>query len=541
GLCRRCWAILLCGRKRGWNSTDLTEMPPRFAVPVTDIKVAEGLDAVFECVVTGTPVPVVQWFRGDACATPGTGKYVVSQKEGLHSLKVKNVGPSDSGLYRCQATNRLGEATCKGSLVVMAQHEANAVNSETVTGCEPHRSQKCDLLLSTTVSPGDQSEIELEFEFEPHKDGSEKPSEEERVEFRAEDSESCSFEFQVTEAPPRFVRLISDYSTFVGASVSFQCLVTGSPCPSVRWYKDGVLLEGDRYCAQEDDHSLILPRAGVQDEGEYRCVASSAHGETSCSAQLHVRHRQPGSPCFARQPGSVLCAPGSTAVFEYTVEGRPCPDVLWSKGSERLLSDARRSIAQRPDGSGSLTVWHCVEEDSGLYTCRAVSALGEATCSAELLVLRQEHSVSSQSLALQHPAVAEEQSPLFYEEAGELPAVEEAFRLEPRREPSTLLQLQMSQAVYMLPREDILPGLPPTCLAAQSVEEMLTQAATIQESSGLLAEPLETLPAGPQGVVPAAVMETQLPGCLGTVAAFRGKEGRGKESRKKQHGHGIAL
>ncbi|RLW00978.1 hypothetical protein DV515_00008306 [Chloebia gouldiae] len=296
----------------------VTEMPPRFAVPVTDIKVTEGSDAVFECVVTGTPVPVVQWFRGDMCVTPGTGKYVVSQKEGLHSLKVKTVGPSDSGLYRCQAINRLGDATCKGSLVVMAQQEANAVSSEAITGCESHRSQKCDLLLSTTVSPGDQSEIELEFEFEPQRDDSEKaiqllavtqqeqdvegekhvnisfdvfaePSEEERVEFRAEDSESCSFEFQVTEAPPRFVRLISDYSTFVGASACFQCLVTGSPSPSVHWYKDGVLLEGDRYCAQEEQnglHSLTIENLMQSDSGQYKCIATNKAGTAETCAVL---------------------------------------------------------------------------------------------------------------------------------------------------------------------------------------------------------------------------------------------------------------
>uniref|UniRef100_A0A803W695 Ig-like domain-containing protein n=1 Tax=Ficedula albicollis TaxID=59894 RepID=A0A803W695_FICAL len=101
----------------------VTEMPPRFAVPITDIRVTEGSDAVFECVVTGTPVPVVQWFKGGMCVTPGTGKYVVSQKEGLHSLKVQTVGPSDSGLYGCQAMNRLGEAMCKGSLVVVAHKE----------------------------------------------------------------------------------------------------------------------------------------------------------------------------------------------------------------------------------------------------------------------------------------------------------------------------------------------------------------------------------------------------------------------------------
>uniref|UniRef100_A0A8D2QKQ2 Ig-like domain-containing protein n=1 Tax=Zonotrichia albicollis TaxID=44394 RepID=A0A8D2QKQ2_ZONAL len=294
----------------------VTEMPPRFAVPVTDIKVAEGLDAVFECVVTGTPVPVVQWFRGDACATPGTGKYVVSQKEGLHSLKVKNVGPSDSGLYRCQATNRLGEGKA-----------------------------------------------------------------------------------------PVFLKQISDVEVWQGDVARLSVSVTGSPTPKIQWFFNGRKLTPCMDCKLEfagSDHSLILPRAGVQDEGEYRCVASSAHGETSCSAQLRVRQRQPGSPCFARQPGSVLCAPGSTAVFEYTVEGRPRPDVLWSKGSERLLSDARRSIAQRPDGSGSLTEWHCVEEDSGLYTCRAVSALGEAT---SVLTVTGKYRPSNSSLFPQNTGV----------------------------------------------------------------------------------------------------------------------------------------
>ncbi|NXR06829.1 UNC89 protein, partial [Semnornis frantzii] len=297
----------------------VTEMPPRFAVPFADVKVFEGSEAVFECVVTGTPIPVVQWFRGETCLTPSTGKYVVSQKEGLHSLKVQNVGPSDGGLYRCWAINRLGEAMCKGSLLVMAQHGASAKTSTgTVVGSEPHKPQRCDLLLSRTVNPGDKSEIELELEFKSHTDDSKKAirliamtqpeqevegekcvnisfdmfaeqSQEEQVEFRAEDSESCSFEFQVTETPPKFLRLISDCSTFVGTSACFQCLVTGSPHPSVHWYKDGVLLEGDRYCAQEEQegtHRLTIENLMHSDSGQYKCVATNNAGTAETCAVL---------------------------------------------------------------------------------------------------------------------------------------------------------------------------------------------------------------------------------------------------------------
>uniref|UniRef100_A0A672U872 Ig-like domain-containing protein n=1 Tax=Strigops habroptila TaxID=2489341 RepID=A0A672U872_STRHB len=97
--------------------------------------------------------------------------------------------------------------------------------------------------------------------------------------------------------------------------------------------------------------------------------------------------RIPGVPCFARKPDSMRCAPGFTAVFEYTVAGEPCPDVLWFKGSEQLFSDARRSVAHHPDGSGSLTV----QDDRGVYTCKASNKFGADICQAELIIIDKPH------------------------------------------------------------------------------------------------------------------------------------------------------
>lgn len=360
---------------------------------------------------------------------------------------------------------------------------------------------------------------------EGYSSGLQLPDREKTLEFEPEKpvySSKAKMKMEEQGKAPVFRKQVSNVEVCQGDVARLSVTVIGSPTPKVQWFFNSVKLMPSMDCKlvfDGNEHSLILPYADEQNEGEYTCVASNVHGETTCSAHLHIRQRIPGVPCFVREPESVQCPLGFTAVFEYTVAGEPCPDVQWFKGNEQLFSDVHHSMAHHPDGSGSLTVQECMEEDTGLYTCRAVSILGEATCSAELFVLPEEHAVCRKSPALQHSAVAEDQSPVSYEEAGELSAMEGALSLEVMKEPLAVLQLQTSQAEHVLPREDILPGLPPACQAAQSAEEMLTQVATTQESSRLLAEPLQTLPDSPQGVVPAAEVETQLSHCLGTVAA----------------------
>uniref|UniRef100_A0A8D0FU97 Ig-like domain-containing protein n=1 Tax=Strix occidentalis caurina TaxID=311401 RepID=A0A8D0FU97_STROC len=237
------------------------------------------------------------------------------------------------------------------------------------------------------------------FLCEGYSSGIRLPDREKTLEFEPEKpvySSNAKTKMEEGGKAPVFLKRVSNVEVCQGDVARLSVTVTGSPTPKIHWFFNKMKLTPSMDCKlvfAGNDHSLILPYAGVQDEGEYRCVASNVHGETTCSAHLHVRQRIPGVPCFTREPESVRCAPGFTAVFEYTVAGEPCPDVQWFKGTEQLFSDARRSVAHHPDGSGSLTVWECMEEDTGLYTCRAVSALGEATCSAELLVLPEEHAV----------------------------------------------------------------------------------------------------------------------------------------------------
>lgn len=77
-----------------------------------------------------------------------------------------------------------------------------------------------------------------------------------------------------------------------GYPVSFDCVVIGKPPPTVRWYKDGKLLEeNDHYMINEDlegCHQLIITSVLPTDMGVYRCTAENSSGITATKAELRV-------------------------------------------------------------------------------------------------------------------------------------------------------------------------------------------------------------------------------------------------------------
>uniref|UniRef100_A0A673XYZ1 Ig-like domain-containing protein n=1 Tax=Salmo trutta TaxID=8032 RepID=A0A673XYZ1_SALTR len=77
-----------------------------------------------------------------------------------------------------------------------------------------------------------------------------------------------------------------------GYPVSFDCVVIGKPPPSVRWFKDGKLLEeNDHYMINEDQegcHQLIITTVLPSDMGVYRCMAENTSGIAATKAELRV-------------------------------------------------------------------------------------------------------------------------------------------------------------------------------------------------------------------------------------------------------------
>nr|XP_015214367.1 PREDICTED: muscle M-line assembly protein unc-89-like [Lepisosteus oculatus] len=305
---------------------EVTEMPPRFINPIFDMETPENTDAVFECSVTGMPAPTVAWFKDSVRIPQGDRKYIFSSENNSHYLKIKNVCCYDSGIYSCQAVNQVGETICRASLVVLDTHtyfgKARGKEITAISlGSAKEQPQKFDLLVGNSMVQGDQtSEIELEFEFEHETDESQKAlrlvavtdhehkeqgekcvninfdvfaesSKEDMIEFKAKESDTCSFQFQVTESPPKCLVPLKSITAALGTSVVLQCLVTGTPRPTAEWYKDGKAIKKDRYIIQEKasgSFNLIIMNVNKADAGEFKCIVRNTAGSTETVCLLKV-------------------------------------------------------------------------------------------------------------------------------------------------------------------------------------------------------------------------------------------------------------
>uniref|UniRef100_A0A8D0GC51 receptor protein-tyrosine kinase n=1 Tax=Sphenodon punctatus TaxID=8508 RepID=A0A8D0GC51_SPHPU len=91
------------------------KMKPKITRPPTNVKIIEGLKAVFPCTTMGNPKPSVSWIKGETVLKENARIAILESG----SLRIHNVQREDAGHYRCVAKNSLGTAYSKpGTLEV---------------------------------------------------------------------------------------------------------------------------------------------------------------------------------------------------------------------------------------------------------------------------------------------------------------------------------------------------------------------------------------------------------------------------------------
>ncbi|XP_040910984.1 obscurin isoform X5 [Toxotes jaculatrix] len=228
-------------------------------------------------------------------------------------------------------------------------------------------------------------------------------------------------------AAPVFLTELQSQDVPDGYPVSFDCVVIGKPPPTIRWYKDGKLLEeNDHYMINEDQegcHQLIITSVLPTDMGVYRCTAENSSGIAATKAELRVdmscssdydtaadatetssyvsakgyMSRETETfesvaeddqlPQVVEELHDVHVSPGSPiAKMQLKVKGFPKPRIYWFKDghplrpSERILLLAERDVH-------SVEILEVKKEDMGEYSAYISNAAGSAYSSARLIVL----------------------------------------------------------------------------------------------------------------------------------------------------------
>ncbi|XP_045907717.1 obscurin isoform X21 [Micropterus dolomieu] len=228
-------------------------------------------------------------------------------------------------------------------------------------------------------------------------------------------------------AAPVFLTELQSQDVPDGYPVSFDCVVIGKPPPTIRWYKDGKLLEeNDHYMINEDQegcHQLIITTVLPTDMGVYRCTAENSSGITATKAELRVdmscssdydtaadatetssyvsakgyMSRETETfesvaeddqlPQVVEELRDVHVSPGSPiAKMKLKVKGFPKPRVYWFKDGHPLRPSERILLHSERDFHG-LDILRVKREDMGEYSAYISNVAGSAYSSARLIVL----------------------------------------------------------------------------------------------------------------------------------------------------------
>ncbi|XP_074757193.1 obscurin isoform X8 [Athene noctua] len=200
--------------------------------------------------------------------------------------------------------------------------------------------------------------------------------------------EICGIQQRISEPiwiPPDFEEELADCTAELGETVKLACKVTGTPRPSVSWYKDGKPVELDPHhiIIEDPDGSctLILDNLTGVDSGQYMCFASSPAGNASTLGKILVQV----PPRFVNKVRNAYFVEGEDAQFTCTIEGAPRPQIRWYKDGVLLKDTSKYQTFSEPrSGIIVLVVKNPSNEDMGHYECELMNRLGSAKSGAEL-------------------------------------------------------------------------------------------------------------------------------------------------------------
>ncbi|XDV30076.1 hypothetical protein PO909_033071, partial [Leuciscus waleckii] len=274
------------------------------------VHIIEKGTATFIAKVGGDPIPNVKWMKGKWRQMTHGGRISIEQKGQEAKMEIKEVTKSDTGQYRCVASNKHGEIECSTDLNVDEKKETSleVVKLKKTPSKQKSPKEDKDIDIVELLRNVDPKEYEkyarmygitdyrgllqaIEFLKREKEQESGRPEVESGARESEEDLAKLVADLQKrmeqTE-PVTVVRDITDQTTAVKKEAVFECEIKiNYPEITLSWYKGTQKLDGgDKYDIKivGDRHILKIKDCQTRDEGNYRIVC----GPHISSAKLTV-------------------------------------------------------------------------------------------------------------------------------------------------------------------------------------------------------------------------------------------------------------
>nr|XP_032528918.1 neuroglian isoform X2 [Danaus plexippus plexippus] len=363
---------------------------------------------IIECEAEGEPAPKYRWIKNGKSFEYTSYDNRISQQPGRGTLVVSQPRNEDLGQYQCFAYNEWGTATSNSVFVRKA--ELNSFKEtdgpqKTITAqeglpfkltCEPpdgHPSPNVYWMLQ-----GEQGQLKTinnsRMTLDP--EGNLWFSNVTRFDASVDYAYTCAaksvfrneyklgnkvyLQVQQTGISPTSNKHqpVLQYATrrvekaWRGKKVELYCIYGGTPLPQVVWKKEGrTIISSQRITQDNYGKTLVIKRAGYEDQGTYTCEVSNGVGTAETySIQLNVE----AAPFFIEEPQFQNLAEGETAVIQCRAGGTPEPTISWvhnGKPIEQAENNPRRQVT-----ANSITITDLVKKDTGNYGCNATNSNG---------------------------------------------------------------------------------------------------------------------------------------------------------------------
>ncbi|TNM90811.1 hypothetical protein fugu_003100 [Takifugu bimaculatus] len=294
---------------------------PRFTSQPTPATVHQGSSHVMPCEVNADLVPFVRWEKDRQPLELNTR--LVQLPSG--ALVISNASEGDAGLYRCLVENVGSSKSSDEAQLQIAPEPGQEQKLEFLL--EPVSVTKvlgATALLSCVVTGypaphvrwmlGDKLVEESEGRIELLGGGilqiSNLTEEDAGVYTCMADNANGTIEAQAqltVQVPPQFMRRPANIYAHESMDIVFECEVSGSPAPSVKWVKNGDAVIPSDYFKIIKEHNLQVLGLVKSDEGFYQCLAENDVGNIQSSAQLIILDH--GSGAVANAAGPTPSAP----------------------------------------------------------------------------------------------------------------------------------------------------------------------------------------------------------------------------------------